>query len=91
MRAGMICVLPNLAAITETWANFAWMYNYVSHPREHARVFTGVMNGDIDPYWEKSLQNLLKTQKAYFDLFYSWESRATKWNQLMESILLLKK
>ena len=91
MSAGMICVLPNLAALPETCANFAWMYNYVSNPRDHAKVFAGVLNGAIDQYWEKSVQNLLKTQKAYFDLFYSWESRAYKWNQLMESILLSTK
>ena len=87
MSAGLICVLPNLAALPETCANFAWMYNFTQNPKEHAKVFAGVMNGAIDQFWEDSVQSILKTQKAYFDLFYSWDNRVFKWNQLMKSIL----
>lgn len=90
MSAGLICVLPNLAALPETCANFAWMYNYTANKKEHARVFAGVLEGAVTQYWDNSLQGILKTQKAYFDLFYSWDNRVYKWNQLMQSILAQK-
>lgn len=87
MSAGLVCVVPNLAALPETCANFAWMYNWMNDPKEHAKVHAGILDGAINQYWDNSLQGILKTQKAYFDLFYSWENRTHKWNQLMQSIL----
>lgn len=87
MSAGLLCIIPNLAALPETAANFGWMYNYINNPKDHANVFADLLRGAIEQYWDDSVQNILKTQKAYFDLFYSWESRAHKWNQLFEAIL----
>ena len=90
MSAGLICVVPSLAALPETCANFAWMYNFTQSMEEHIKVFTGVLNGAIDQCKETAVQSILKTQKAYFDLFYSWDNRVYKWNQLMTSILMQK-
>jgi glycosyltransferase involved in cell wall biosynthesis len=87
MSAGLLCLVPNLAALPETCANFAWMYNFINDKDQHAKVYSELLKGAIDQYWNDSLQNILKTQKAYFDVFYSWDQRAHKWNQLMESVL----
>ena len=90
MSAGLICVVPSLAALPETCANFAWMYNFCQNAEEHVKVFTGVLGGAIDQCKEPAVESILKTQKAYFDLFYSWDNRVYKWNQLMASILASK-
>ena len=87
MSAGLICVIPSLAALPETSANFAWMYNFTPNPNEHVKIFKGVLEGAIDQAKEDSVQAILKTQKAYFDLFYSWDNRVNKWNQLLASIV----
>jgi len=86
MSAGLICVVPNLAALPETSANFAWMYNYLNDKDKHAEIYATLLNGAIEQYWEPSVQNILKTQKAYFDLFYSLDQRIFKWNHLMQAI-----
>lgn len=91
MSAGLICVVPSLAALPETSSNFAWMYNFSSNPNQHIKIFKGVLEGAIDQVHEDSVQSILKTQKAYFDLFYSWDNRVNKWNQLLASILQKQK
>ena len=63
------------------------MYNFTPNPNEHVKIFKGVLEGAIDQAKEDSVQAILKTQKAYFDLFYSWDNRVNKWNQLLASIL----
>ena len=61
---------------------FAYVGEFLSNPQNYTSVKQA--NGFY------SLQGILKTQKAYFDLFYSWDNRIYKWNQLMESILAQK-
>lgn len=91
LSAGLLCVLPNLGALPETCANFAWMYNYQEDKIKHAKLFASILNGAIDEYWDESVQSLLNIQKNYFKIFYSWENRIDKWHQLMQAILAQKK
>ena len=44
LSAKCLAVIPNLAALPETTANFAWMYNYEPAPDNTARLAN--VNGD---------------------------------------------
>lgn len=81
MSAGCITVCPNFAALPETAANFAAMYQYNEDVNVHANLFVQNLNSAIvalqkDPV---SVQEQLRFQKIYYDAFYSWDSRIVEW------------
>lgn len=86
MSAGCLVVCPNLAALPETTANFAWMYNYHENPQSHANMFVNILNDAIIHVKSESVQNSLKFQKMYTDNFYSWNIRAQEWTGFLNSI-----
>ena len=86
MSAGCVVVCPNLAALPETCANFAWMYGYVQDRIEHARKFSHVLRDAIDLFWEPSVQARLTFQKQYFDMHYDIDTTAKHWIMMLETI-----
>ena len=86
MSAGCVVVCPNLAALPETCANFAWMYGYVQDKIEHARKFSHVLRDAIDLFWEPSVQARLTFQKQYFDMHYDIDTTAKQWEMMLETI-----
>ena len=86
MSAGCVVVCPNLAALPETCANFAWMYGYVQDKIEHARKFSHVLRDAIDSFWEPSVQARLVFQKQYFDMYYDIDTTAKQWTMMLETI-----
>ena len=86
MSAGCNVICPNLAALPETCANFAVMYNMHEEHNKHANVFAGILSMVISEYWAEFNQQRLGFQKAYFDTFYGWDMRARQWQDLLESM-----
>ena len=86
MSAGCEVVCPNLAALPETTANFATMYQYAEDMNLHANVFVNQLNQAIINRREESVQTKLKIQKNYIDNFYNWELRAREWTSLLEML-----
>jgi glycosyltransferase involved in cell wall biosynthesis len=86
MSAGCNVICPNLAALPETCANFAVMYNWTENNNKHANQFAGVLNMVIGEYWAPFNQERLKFQKAYFDTFYSWGMRERQWQDFLMSM-----
>lgn len=86
MSAGLLCVVPGFGALPETAANFAYMYNFTLDKQRHANVFYSVLKGALDAYKDDNVRTMLKTQKSYYDIFYSWETRIPKWIQLIKTI-----
>ena len=84
--AGLLCVCPNLGALPETGANFPWMYGYEEDPDKHAQVHGHILGRSIAHYWDEDVQNLLKIQRSYFDMFYNWDLRAGQWQQFLRAI-----
>jgi glycosyltransferase involved in cell wall biosynthesis len=89
MSAGCVTVCPNLAALPETAANFAAMYQFQEDPQIHANHFANVLHKAIKMVkrYDEDLQAQLRFQKQYFDAFYSWDGRIQEWISLMEGIL----
>ena len=84
--AGCLCVVPNLGAIPETGANFPWMYGYEEDHEKHAQVHGHILSRAIEHFWDDDVQNLLKIQRSYFDMFYNWKLRSGQWQQFLHAI-----
>ena len=84
--AGFLCVVPNLGALPETGANFPWMYGWEEDPERHAHVHGHILARAIEHYWDGEVQNLLKIQQNYFDMFYNWSLRSGQWMQFLRAI-----
>ena len=84
--AGCLCVVPNLGALPETGANFPWMYGYEENPEKHAQVHGHILGRAIAHFWDDDVQNLLKIQRSYFDMFYNWRLRGGQWQQFLHAI-----
>ncbi len=85
-NAGCLCVVPNLGALPETGANFPWMYGYEEDPDKHTQVHGHILGRSIQHFWDDDVQNLLKIQRSYFDMFYNWDLRAGQWQQFLHAI-----
>ena len=84
--AGCLCVVPNLGALPETGANFPWMYGWEPDPTRHAQVHGHILSRAIEHFWDEDVQNLLKIQQNYFDMFYNWSLRSGQWQQFLHAI-----
>jgi len=84
--AGCLAVVPNLGALPETGANFPWMYGYEEDPDKHAQVHGHILGRAIQHFWDDDVQNLLKIQRSYFDMFYNWDLRSGQWQQFLHAI-----
>jgi len=84
--AGCLCVVPALGAIPETGANFPWMYGYEEDHDKHSQVHGHILGRAIEHFWDDDVQNLLKIQRSYFDMFYNWSLRSGQWQQFLHAI-----
>ena len=79
-------VTSSLAALPETCANYALMYNYTEDVNDHANMFFRVLHHAIDVVKKGSATNYLKAQKEYFDRNYDWNLRKDEWTFLLNSL-----
>ena len=79
MSAGCQIVCPNYAALPETTANFATMYQWSEDIQFHANVFANMLNAAIQNHYDENTQRKLLYQKNYTDNFYNWDLRASQW------------
>ena len=86
MSAGCLGVVPNLGAIPETGENFPWMYGWEPDPKRHAQVHGHILSRAIEHFWDEDVQNLLRIQQNYFDMFYNWSLRGGQWQQFLHAI-----
>lgn len=87
MSASALTVTSSLAALPETCANYALMYNYTEDVNAHANMFFKVLHHAIDVIKKDGAGNYLRAQKEYFDRNYSWEVRKEEWTYLLNSLL----
>jgi len=86
MSAGCAIICPNHAALPETAANFALMYQFDEDGNRHANVFAQLLNAVIESFWADDHQGKLQFQKFYANNFYSWDARIPEWNALLNSM-----
>ena len=86
MSAGVCIVCPNHAALPETTANFALMYQMQEDQNVHANTFASILDQVITTYWNSHMQQRLQLSKIYADSFYSWDVRKFQWKNLLTSL-----
>ena len=90
MSAKCMVVCPNLGALPETCANFAWMYGYEPNPEKHISVHAHILGKAIENYWATETQTLL-TRPLKFNLGF-WGPGESVFSVLhLPSKLLLRK
>lgn len=87
MSASCLTVTSSLAALPETCANYALMYNYTEDVNQHANMFFRVLHHAIGVAKQQSANNYLRAQKEYFDRNYAWDLRKDEWTFLLNSLL----
>jgi len=86
MSAGCTVVCSNMAALPETCANFAAMYNWNEDHNKHANTFAGVLNMAVENFWDEQNQAKLHMQRIFFNNFYNWNLRAAQWDGFLRSL-----
>lgn len=94
MSAQTLIVTPNLAALPETTAGYAMMYQWDEDENQHARAFFQVLdaaistwnNVDTVPEVKRGLEMHLALAKQHADYFYCWERRASEWNGFLQGL-----
>ena len=86
MSARCVIVAPDYAALPETLAGFGITYSMHEDVNIHANMFIQALNQTIQQINTDEMDNRLDFQKAYADGFYSWDSRVTQWQSLIESV-----
>ena len=88
MSAGALIVAPNYAALPETTAGYAMMYQWHEDLNAHANVFINQLNGAINA-WKSGAPGLvehLNAQKRHADNMYGWQRRAAEWTQFLRNL-----
>ena len=89
MSAKLECVHSNYGALPETAANLTTMYQYNEDPNKHAQLFYLTLRDAIMNYWSDRNQTMLETQSSYTNTFYSWDSRAAEWVDVLTGLARL--
>lgn len=86
MSAGCEIVCPNHAALPETTANFATMYQFHEDLQTHANIFVNYLYGAIEKLFNENNQRKLVIQKNWVDNFFNWDLRAAEWNYMLQEL-----
>lgn len=88
MSAMNIVVCPNYAALPETSAGFANMYQWTENHSDHANRFYSVLDATISDIKHNGLNHQrLRFQKNYFDVMYDWSMISQKWEATLNGLL----
>lgn len=89
MSAGLLCVHPTLGALPETAANWTMQYQWDETPNKHAGIFYQSLDTAINLMRENlsKTQGQLSSQRAYTNVFYSWDLRKMQWEAFLSSLL----
>lgn len=88
MSAGLACVHPNLAALTETALNQTFTYQFDERPNEHASQFATFLDMIIENYSTPEVQTQLQMQKSVADQSYNLQRFSIAWNYVLNQLIL---
>jgi glycosyltransferase involved in cell wall biosynthesis len=88
MSAGLLCVHPNYAALSETSAGLTSIYQYQDNIDEHANLFYQYLDHSVSIVQNEETQNYLRFVKAYADQRFNLDKIGYQWNHLMQEMLV---
>ena len=87
MSAGLLCVHPNLAALSDTSGGLTSMYQYCDDINKHAGIFYQYLDHAIKNVNSDEIQNYLKFTKVYADSRFGLIKVSKQWELLMGELL----
>tara|TARA_A100000171_G_C2110380_1_gene134696 strand:+ start:196 stop:1140 length:945 start_codon:yes stop_codon:yes gene_type:complete len=90
MSAGLYCIITNYGALFETGAEFPMYIPYDSDYKRLAEKFAYGIEAAVETLHEPTIQNHLKTQSTYTQLYYSWNKQASAWSRFLQGALNVK-
>lgn len=87
MSAGLLCVHPNYAGLSDTAGGLNAMYQYHADMRIHAQRFYENMVHAIQIVHDKETQNYLNFVKAYADCRFHIDKVKMQWEDLLKELL----
>jgi len=86
MSAGLLCVHPNLGALSDTSGGQTFMYQYDHEKSKHAEVFYKYLHRAVETVQQEDIQRYLRFVKAYADTRFNLEKISTQWETLMNEL-----
>jgi UDP-glucose:(glucosyl)LPS alpha-1,2-glucosyltransferase len=86
MSAGCEVVCPNYAALPETTAGYATMYQWSEDMNHHANVFAQILNMSIENHVNDTNGFRFQMAKQHIDKMYNWDARAEEWTGLLKGL-----
>jgi UDP-glucose:(glucosyl)LPS alpha-1,2-glucosyltransferase len=86
MSAGLMCVHPNLAGLSDTSGGLTFQYQWDQDAQVHVNKFYHALDHAIEVVNNEDMQNYLKFVKMYADSRYNWSKIAGQWEDVMNSL-----
>ena len=87
MSAGVMCVHPNYAGLSDTSGCLTTMYNWDYDINKHANLFYQVLDQAIQIVQTEQTQNYLQFVKQYADTRYNWNKISQQWSGMLEYLV----
>lgn len=86
MSAGLMCVHPNYAGLSDTSGGLTFMYQYDEDVNKHANKFYHALNHAISVVNNDEMQNYLRFVKMYADSRFNWSRIVSQWEDVLSSL-----
>jgi UDP-glucose:(glucosyl)LPS alpha-1,2-glucosyltransferase len=90
MSAECFPIIPNLAALPETCANFGEVYQFNENKQAHAQKFYQILREYILFFRNAQISTgqspVFPAMKGYADVMYGWQGRKMQWEQMLRSL-----
>lgn len=86
MSAGLLCVHPNRAGLSDTSGGLTFMYQGSDDHNEHANIFYGQVDNAIQVIQQDNVQDYLKFVKTYADTRFNWTKITQQWTELLTGL-----
>lgn len=86
MSAGVMCVHPNFAALSDTAGGMNFMYQWDNDVNRHANIFYAALDHGIDLVRTEDMKNFLQFSKLYADTRFNWDRIAFQWKNLLSGL-----
>jgi UDP-glucose:(glucosyl)LPS alpha-1,2-glucosyltransferase len=88
MSAGLVCVHPNYAALSDTAGGLTAQYQYIDDRQGHVNMFFHALNNSVRNVHNEEYQKYLKFVKVYADTRFNIKSIALRWETMMKELLI---
>jgi len=86
MSAGLMCVHPNLAGLSDTSGGLTFQYQWDEDAQVHVNKFYHALDHAIEVVNNDDMQNYLKFVKMYADSRYNWSKISGQWEDVLNSL-----